>query len=537
MKRVTFILAFLAALLFAACEQEVERPTYNGEGISASWMSSVQYATITADANTITVVMQRGVVGGAVEVPLTYGGLSSALINAPKSMSFGAGENEASVQLQVNVAQLNPAIANKISISIGGNASSTSAFKTITLNVRVDLTYKSIGMGKIMWEWWHEKAEWFDTDIEKADGFNIFRIPCPMRTTDGGEPIKDDYMDFAISQKGAVEVEDYYSKLPVVASDIDKYGYWGIQFAAGSKIVSSGVEFAVESCWGTTGYGASSSKGSALQLQWPASFTLEGVVPVAADSVRIVKINQKIVDGKMKADTVHHTRDTVFASKSITLKALIYPDTATSTDAGWKSLDATIATVDGNGKVTGKAEGTARIVAYDPSEPSVADTCFVHVKKIAAEKLKLSKNKLSIKAGRGAQLTASILPEDATNKGVIWSSSSPKVTFFEEPEGTILLMVAADATKDTVTVVAKSKDNAELSDTCMVYVAAAAAPVTPTVVPVTGVTLNAPTKELTVGEKFTLVATVAPAEATNKKVSWDSNNKPVATVDANGEVT
>jgi len=63
------------------------------------------------------------------------------------------------------------------------------------------------------------------------------------------------------------------------------------------------------------------------------------------------------------------------------------------------------------------------------------------------------------------------------------------------------------------------------------------APTTPTPVAVTGVTLDQATMTLTVGEATgTLVATVAPANATNKSVNWSSSAPAVATV-ANGVVT
>lgn len=56
-----------------------------------------------------------------------------------------------------------------------------------------------------------------------------------------------------------------------------------------------------------------------------------------------------------------------------------------------------------------------------------------------------------------------------------------------------------------------------------------------TIVNVTGVTLDQTSATLTVGQKLTLTATVAPADATNKLVNWTSDNETVATV-ANGVV-
>lgn len=53
----------------------------------------------------------------------------------------------------------------------------------------------------------------------------------------------------------------------------------------------------------------------------------------------------------------------------------------------------------------------------------------------------------------------------------------------------------------------------------------------------TGVTLDKPTLDLTVGGKSTVTATVVPVDATNKGVTWSSNNESVATIDAKGVVT
>ena len=56
-------------------------------------------------------------------------------------------------------------------------------------------------------------------------------------------------------------------------------------------------------------------------------------------------------------------------------------------------------------------------------------------------------------------------------------------------------------------------------------------------VSVTGVTLNKTMLVLYTGDSETLKATVAPANATFKYVTWTSSNPAVATVDANGKVT
>ena len=56
-------------------------------------------------------------------------------------------------------------------------------------------------------------------------------------------------------------------------------------------------------------------------------------------------------------------------------------------------------------------------------------------------------------------------------------------------------------------------------------------------VAVTGVTIAPKTAEVAVGETTRLTATLAPAKATNKKVTFSSSDKEVATVDADGTVS
>ena len=57
------------------------------------------------------------------------------------------------------------------------------------------------------------------------------------------------------------------------------------------------------------------------------------------------------------------------------------------------------------------------------------------------------------------------------------------------------------------------------------------------VIPVTGISLNFDSRELVAGETFQLIATVEPADATEKDVVFSSNNRAVATVDAAGLIT
>ena len=127
-------------------------------------------------------------------------------------------------------------------------------------------------------------------------------------------------------------------------------------------------------------------------------------------------------------------------------------------------------------------------------------------------------------ANQTATLTATVTPANATNKSVTWNSSNTAVATVDA-NGKVTAV--ADG---TATITATTVDGTNLSATCEVTVAIP--------VPATGISLNNTMLNLTaVGQTATLTATVTPANATNKSVTWTSSNTAVATVDANGKVT
>ena len=89
------------------------------------------------------------------------------------------------------------------------------------------------------------------------------------------------------------------------------------------------------------------------------------------------------------------------------------------------------------------------------------------------------------------------------------------------------LTAKSDVTVSGKGTIEKTSGSGDINDTGEITIGVA----------VTGVTLDKTSAEITVGGTVTLKATVAPDNAANKKVTWDSSNKEVATVDENGVVT
>lgn len=145
--------------------------------------------------------------------------------------------------------------------------------------------------------------------------------------------------------------------------------------------------------------------------------------------------------------------------------------------------------------------------------------------KINVTGVTLNKVELTIANGLKATLTATVTPEDATDKAVTWSSGDKAVATVSESGEVLALKVGI--TDITVT----TKDGGKTA-VCTVTVTDSET----SDVEVTGVTLNKNTLSLEIGKKETLIATVAPQDATNKNVTWNSSDKTVATVSDEGVV-
>lgn len=134
---------------------------------------------------------------------------------------------------------------------------------------------------------------------------------------------------------------------------------------------------------------------------------------------------------------------------------------------------------------------------------------------------------LTLEVGQTGALTATVAPATATNKAVTWTSSVPAIATVDA-SGTVKGIAPG-----TATITVKTADGGKTA-TCAVTVKEAAAPA----VKVTGITLNH--ASITVNgdlERVQLIATVAPATATDQSLTWTSSDASVASVDGAGLVT
>ena len=145
-----------------------------------------------------------------------------------------------------------------------------------------------------------------------------------------------------------------------------------------------------------------------------------------------------------------------------TLTATVSPDNATDKTVTWSSSDKSVATVSSSGKVTAVKAGTAKITAK-AGDKTATCTVTVSEKVIAVTSIKLDKSTLSLTEGETAALTATVSPDNATDKTVTWSSSDKSIATVSS-SGKVTAVKAG-----TAKITAKAGDK---TATCLVTVTA-----------------------------------------------------------------
>ena len=250
-----------------------------------------------------------------------------------------------------------------------------------------------------------------------------------------------------------------------------------------------------------------------------ATITAHAGGKTATCAVTVNKITEKPEPVAVESVTLNATTLTLEPGKTdMTLTATVTPDNADDRTVAWSSSDTAIATVSEDGTVTAVSIGEASITAQAGGKEA---TCTVTVKQIliAVENVTLDETTLTLMRGDTGKLTATVTPDNADDKTVLWSSSNASVATVDG-NGTVTAV-----SKGTATITAQAGGK---TATCAVTV---------NPIPVENVTLNVTTLTLAPNMTKTLTATVNPDDADDKTVTWSSSNPSVATVSNDGMVT
>ena len=209
--------------------------------------------------------------------------------------------------------------------------------------------------------------------------------------------------------------------------------------------------------------------------------------------------------------TLNKSELTLTKGQSETLVATLKPEDTSDNTVTWSSSNQTVATVDANGKVTAVNGGKATITAKAGGKTA---SCAVTVE-VPVESISLNRDNITLGEGESYTLRATLTPKNATDP-LTWSSSDESIATVDQ-YGKITAIRAGVAN-----VVAKAGNE---QATCVVMV----------IKRVTSVFLDMSSLTIFVGNTSSLTVTVLPDDATDKSVTWNSNNTNVATVE-NGVV-
>lgn len=212
---------------------------------------------------------------------------------------------------------------------------------------------------------------------------------------------------------------------------------------------------------------------------------------------------------------------------TLQLNPIIKPTNATI-ELLWTSSDEGVATVSPEGLIRAVAQGEAVIRCMSANDESHRDSCKVRVvreKGVISVKFLEVDDVISLKEGNVKELSAEILPLNAEDKTVTWTSSDPSVVDIEAADQLTAKITALK--EGEATVVLKSNDGG-FSDTCKILVRSS-------VVKVTDLSGLPKTLNGIVGKSETLSVNVLPTDATNKTIHWKSSNESVAIVQAGSD--
>lgn len=190
----------------------------------------------------------------------------------------------------------------------------------------------------------------------------------------------------------------------------------------------------------------------------------EAVVTVNAKKDQAIKAvcNVKIEAMPLNGITLNKDNISAVAGDSIQLSITFDPVSTTNKNVKWSSSDTKVATVDEAGMVRILYPGSCEITAIS-EEGNYTAVCKVNVKEVSIEDIYFSNSSLEVIKGDKIQLELFFIPQNATNKGIIWSSSDTNVASVDQ-EGNITAI-----NEGTTYINAQTKDNKMIA-TCRIVV-------------------------------------------------------------------
>jgi len=228
-----------------------------------------------------------------------------------------------------------------------------------------------------------------------------------------------------------------------------------------------------------------------------------------------VTVTQPVTSIKLSDTSVRISLE----AKSIQLRATVYPENATNKEVKWTSSNTQIARVNDNGLVTLVSPGEVTIIATSVDNPAVMALCNISIE-IPVTGVALDEKEITMYVGQTRRLTYTVLPINASNNSVTWTSSNTNVASVDSA-GKVTARQAG-----TTVIMVKTVDGSYTAS-CTVNVRQLAE----------GVNFKESELELVTGQVYKPEYTLVPANATDVNLVWESTDTKILVVDDEGKVT
>lgn len=253
--------------------------------------------------------------------------------------------------------------------------------------------------GKYINQVWYDEPGVHKTAVKTRDGSNIL-LTFYVDESPYVENIRLNVSEITLSEGETfqLKIEDYYPKIP----DFSVFWYSTNNIV---DVDSNGLVTAKRK--GQAEIIASSLDGSGVQAK-----CLVNVLPLVSDI------------------TLNEISITLNEGQTFAITAIVTPEEAANKTLLWTSSNEDVATVDQTGLVTTISAGTATITATATDGSEISASCIISVRKLVSDII-LNETEATLNEGETVQLTATVLPEDATDRTVVWSSSNEAVAIVD----------------------------------------------------------------------------------------------------------
>ncbi len=218
--------------------------------------------------------------------------------------------------------------------------------------------------------------------------------------------------------------------------------------------------------------------------------------------------------------TLKETEATVATKRSVQLHATVLPQNANDKRVTWTSSDTNIATVGTNNGVyvTGRKAGECMITCTSVSNPDVSISIPIHVIQLVTKIEYETKAGLSFYIGESRQLDWRVLPDDATNSDVTFSSGKPGIAVVDQNG------IVTGISKGEAYITATAADGSGVKASYKVNI----------MQPVTGIVPLSSQYYVPLYRSINVKGAVEPKNANNQRIRWSIENDSIATVKSNG---